>query len=198
MKSIFALCLSLCLLAGCAAPGDTPAQKRAAIQQMRTDTLTRLYKQYPEARKEVSSAAGYAVFSNVGNNLLLVSSGNGYGVVREKRSGKDSYMKMATLGVGLGLGIKDFQSVILFRDQKSLSYFIEHGWDSGVQSDATLKSGKKGGSVVDAAAAANYEKIKVYNLTASGIALQATLQGYKYWQDGELNIRKPAPVSSAR
>ncbi len=198
MKSIFALCLSLCLLAGCAAPGDTPAQKRAAIQQMRTDTLTRLYKQYPEARKEVSSAAGYAVFSNVGNNLLLVSSGNGYGVVREKRSGKDSYMKMATLGVGLGLGIKDFQSVILFRDQKSLSYFIEHGWDSGVQSDATFKSGKKGGSVVDAAAAANYEKIKVYNLTASGIALQATVQGYKYWLDDELNGRKSVPVASAK
>ena len=198
MKSIFALCLSLCLLAGCAAPGDTPAQKRAAIQQMRSDTLTRLYKQYPEARKEVSSAAGYAVFSNVGNNLLPVSSGNGYGVVREKRSGKDSYMKMATLGVGLGLGIKDFQSVILFRDQKSLSYFIEHGWDSGVQSDATLKSGKKGGSVVDAAAAANYEKIKVYNLTASGIALQATVQGYKYWLDDELNGRKSAPVASAK
>ena len=83
-------------------------------------------------------------------------------------------------------------------DKKSFDYFLEHGWDSGVQSDATIKSGKKGGSVVDVAAAANYEKIKVYNLTASGIALQATLQGYKYWQDGELNIRKPAPVSSAR
>ena len=198
MKSIFALCLALCLLSGCAAPDDTPAQKRSAIQQMRSDTLSRLYKQYPQARKEVSSAAGYAVFSNVGNNLLLVSSGNGYGVVREKRSGRDTYMKMATLGVGLGLGIKDFQSVILFRDQQSLSYFLEHGWDSGVQSDATFKSGKKGGSAVDVAAAANYEKIKVYNLTASGIALQATLQGYKYWQDDELNGRKSAPVASAK
>ena len=198
MKSIFALCLALCLLSGCAAPDDTPAQKRSAIQQMRSDTLSRLYKQYPQARKEVSSAAGYAVFSNVGNNLLLVSSGNGYGVVREKRSGKDTYMKMATLGVGLGLGIKDFQSVILFRDQQSLSYFLEHGWDSGVQSDATFKSGKKGGSAVDVAAAANYEKIKIYNLTASGIALQATLQGYKYWLDDELNGRKSAPVTSVK
>ena len=198
MKSIFALCLALCLLSGCAAPDDTPAQKRSAIQQMRSDTLSRLYKQYPQARKEVSSAAGYAVFSNVGNNLLLVSSGNGYGVVREKRSGRDTYMKMATLGVGLGLGIKDFQSVILFRDQQSLSYFLEHGWDSGVQSDATFKSGKKGGSAVDVAAAANYEKIKIYNLTASGIALQATLQGYKYWLDDELNGRKSAPVTSVK
>lgn len=72
--------------------------------------------------------------------------------------------------------------MIPFRDKKSFDYFLEHGWDSGVQSDATIKSGKKGGSVVDVVAAANYEKIKVYNLTASGIAPQATLQGYKYWQ----------------
>lgn len=46
MKSLFALCLSLVMLAGCAAPGETPNQKRSAIQQMRSDTLTRLYKQY--------------------------------------------------------------------------------------------------------------------------------------------------------
>lgn len=39
----------------------------------------------------MSSAAGYAVFSNVGNNLLVVSSGNGHGVARDRRSGKDTY-----------------------------------------------------------------------------------------------------------
>ena len=71
MRSLFICVMSLVLLLGCAAPGNTPAQKRAAIQQMRSDTLTRLYKQHPPARKEVSDAAGYAVFSNVGNNLLL-------------------------------------------------------------------------------------------------------------------------------
>lgn len=38
----------------------------------------------------------------------FVSGGNGYGVTRDNRSGKDTYMKMASVGLGLGLGIKDF------------------------------------------------------------------------------------------
>ena len=80
MKLAYCLPLLLSLLTACAAPGDTPSQQRGAIQAMRSDTLGKLYKLKPEVRKEIRSAAGYAVFSNINNNLLFVSSGNGYGV----------------------------------------------------------------------------------------------------------------------
>ena len=198
MKRLFTLLLTIGLLAGCATPGDTPAQKRAAIQQMRTTTLNKLYQEQPAARQEIKASAGYAVFSNIGNNLLVLSGGSGYGVAKDRRSGKDIYMKMATLGFGVGAGIKDFQSVIIFRDRATFDDFIEHGWDTGVQTDAAVKSGDKGESVVALAEQAKFDKVRVYHLTESGIALQATVQGYKYWQDDELNGKAPAPVTTAK
>ncbi len=197
MKLAYCLPLLLSLLTACAAPGESPSQQRAAIQAMRNETLTRLYKLKPETRQEIRSAAGYAVFSNINNNLLFVSGGNGYGVTRDNRSGKDTYMKMASVGVGLGLGIKDFQAVILFKDRAALARFLEQGWDANVQADAAAKSGKKGAALSEAAHP-EYEKIKVYQLTNAGLALQATVQGYKYWPDESLNGRKPAPVTSVK
>ena len=147
MKLAYCLPLLLSLLTACAAPGDTPSQQRGAIQAMRSDTLGKLYKLKPEVRKEIRSAAGYAVFSNINNNLLFVSSGNGYGVAHDNRSGKDTYMKMASVGVGLGLGIKDFQAVILFKDRAAFTQFLEQGWDANVQADAAAKSGGQGDAV---------------------------------------------------
>ena len=74
----FALsCLTVLLIAGCMSPsGDTPAQKRKAAAQMRSDTLTKLYAIRPSARAEIKRAVGYAVFSNVGVNLIFLSAGD--------------------------------------------------------------------------------------------------------------------------
>ncbi|MGL4205948.1 MAG: hypothetical protein ACRCRW_07525 [Aeromonadaceae bacterium] len=197
MKLAYCLPLLLTLLTACAAPGETPSQQRSAIQTMRNETLAKLYKLKPEVRQEIRAAAGYAVFSNINNNLLFVSSGNGYGVTRDNRSGKDTYMKMASVGLGLGLGIKDFQAVILFKERTALTQFLEQGWDANVQADAAAKSGKKGAALSEAAHP-DYQKIKVYQLTNAGLALQATVQGYKYWPDDTLNGRQPAPVTSVK
>jgi len=79
------------LLSGCAGSvkGNTPTGKKAAIQKMCRETLADLYKLYPPARKDIQNAYGYAVFSNVGINLFLVSTGQGYGVAHDNRTGKD-------------------------------------------------------------------------------------------------------------
>lgn len=175
------------LVLGCAAKGDTPAEQRAHIQQMRKQVLADLYRQEPKAKSEINSSAGYAVFSNVNNNLLVLSTGSGFGVVRDRRSGKDTYMNMASVGVGLGVGIKDFRAVLIFKDRALLEQFVEKGWDVGAQADATATSGDKGVTAASEAAAANFDKVKMYQLTDAGVALQATIQGYKYWKDDDLN-----------
>ena len=165
--------------------GDKPEEQRQTIQKMRTETLADLYKYAPHAKNEIRKSAGYAVFSNTGINLFVVSTANGWGVAHNNKTGKDIYMKMFSGGVGIGMGVKDFRGIFIFATEKTLTHFIEEGWQGGAQGDAALKAEEKGGAIATSIDVA--PGIRLYQLTESGIALQATVQGTKYWKDDELN-----------
>ncbi|MCW8878597.1 MAG: YSC84-related protein [Kangiellaceae bacterium] len=173
------------LLAGCATmSGSTPAQKRQSVMNMKNEVLTELFKLKPDTRKQVSAAPGYAVFSNVNVNIIFASFGGGYGMAKNNKTGKVTYMKMGEVGLGLGAGVKDFRAVFVFHTKGAYDRFIEHGWTFGGQADAAAKASDKGAAV---AGEAIIDNVSVYQLTQSGLALQATLKGTKYWVDEELN-----------
>lgn len=165
--------------------GDTVAEKRRTVLKMRSDTLAKLYKIHPFARTQIRKAAGYGVFSNVGINLFLVSTASGWGVVRDCNGGKDTYMKMYSAGIGPGLGVKDFRGVFVFTSRAALRNFIDDGWDASAQADAVAKSDDKGGAWAGAVDVA--PGIKLYQITQHGLALQATIQGTKFWRDDDLS-----------
>lgn len=175
-------------VAGSVAPAGfakgTPEERKAKTREMRDSVLVELYKQKPELKDRIKKAEGYAVFSNVGINLVLASFAGGSGVVVD-RKGHETFMKMGSAGIGLGLGVKDFRGVFIFHDKAKLQQFIDKGWDFSGQADAAAKSDNKGGQL---AGAANItEGVELYQLTKNGLALQATLQGTKYWKDRDLN-----------
>ncbi|TQF71209.1 YSC84-related protein [Pseudoalteromonas luteoviolacea] len=173
------------LLAGCASMGAGDiAQKRADIIKMKNATLAQLYSEKPDTRAQIKSAVGYAVFSNANVNLLLVSAGTGYGVVHNNQSGQFTYMNMAEGGVGLGLGVKDYRLVLVFHTQKALNTFVENGWTFGGNADAAAKASEKGASMQGEL---YYGDMSVYTMTNSGLALQATVKGTKFWPDSKLN-----------
>jgi len=151
---------------------------------MKNQVLTELYQAKPDVKSQIASAPGYAVFSNANVNLVLASFGGGFGVARNNKTGTDTYMKMGEVGVGLGLGVKDFRVVFVFHTDKSLSNFIENGWAVGAQADAAAKASDKGAAVGGEITADN---ITIYQLTETGLALQATIKGTKYWKDETLN-----------
>lgn len=182
MRKIFACILIAFVSTTAMADVETD---RAEIKETRQKILTRLYKEQPNTKAKIKKAAGYATFSNIGINLLFVSTGGGSGVVKNNKSGKDTYMSMFTAGVGFGLGVKDFNAVFIFHTQDALDTFIEYGWDFSGQADAAAKSGKKGAE--GSAAATIVEGVEIYQMTENGLALQATLQGTKYWKDDDLN-----------
>jgi lipid-binding SYLF domain-containing protein len=186
---IAALALGFVSLAPCAQARqkDSPEEERKAIQEMRESVLKELYKLNPEAKAKVKKGAGYAVFSNVGVNLVFASFAGGHGIVVEHGTFKDTetYMKMGSAGIGLGLGVKDFRAVFVFSDQEALRKFVEQGWDFSGQADAAAKSDKKGAA--GAAAGSIVPGVEVFQITKNGLALQATLQGTKYWKDKNLN-----------
>lgn len=179
------MCCLMVLLSGCATTkGNTPSEKRDYILQMKDDTLTELFRLQPHAREVVTSAPGYGVFSNANVYLLFASVGGGYGVVKNRVTGEHTYMKMGELGVGLGAGIKDFRLVVVFHNEDRMRHFIEEGWAFGGQADAAAKASDKGAAV---GGEAILDDITAYQFTESGLALQATVKGMKYWPDRELN-----------
>ena len=179
------LLLVVVLLSACATRhGNKPEDKRRAIIDMQQETLAELYQVRPQARSQIASAPGYAVFSNANVNIIFASFGGGYGVVQNNHGRQRTYMKMGEVGVGLGMGIKDFRAVFIFHDDETMKRCIDSGWEFGGHADAAAKASDMGAAV---GGEALLDNITIYQLTASGLALQATVKGTKYWKDEALN-----------
>ena len=184
------ICILICLTfgGGCVTtglgPDKTPAEKRTAILAMKDEVLADLYEIKPGVKKQIAEAPGYAVFSDANINIILASFGGGTGVVYEADKRKYTYMHMGEVGAGLGLGIKDFRQVFVFHTDEALNRFLDHGWGVGAQADAAAKAEDKGIAVAGELTA---DSITIYQLTQSGLALQATIKGTKYWKNDELN-----------
>lgn len=164
-------------------------KERQKIQKMHDETLARLYEEKPEAKEVVENAVGYAVFSNLGINVLIVSTANGKGVAHDNASNQDTYMKMFSAGGGLGLGLKSFSAVFAFHTKDAFDQFVDKGWNFTGQADAAATTDGETDKQLGAADGASSinDGVTVYQMTKKGLALQVTLQGTKYWKDDDLN-----------
>ena len=168
-----------------AADANKKAEAQQAIRKESQATLSKLYAAKPGAKAAIQKAAGYAAFDNFGMNLLVISTGSGKGVVVDNATKKETFMKMLSAGVGIGLGAKDFRAVFVFENKAGLDNFINSGWDADAHAEATAKASQKGGAYEGAISVA--PGVWVYQLTETGLALQATLQGTKYYKNDDLN-----------
>jgi lipid-binding SYLF domain-containing protein len=177
------------ILAGCGPSngtnGMTIQEQQNAIDRMARDAMEDLYRQKPEARAQVENSAGVGIFSNAGAMVVFVGAGGGYGVVVDNQTNNKTYMKMATGGVGLGLGARDYRQFLIFNDQETMNRFITRGWDFGGQAGAAAKAGQSGRAIEDEGSFRR--AVTIYTLTQSGLIAEASLTGTKYWVDDELN-----------
>jgi hypothetical protein len=223
MKPLFILILALALAssaqAGLFGPkGDSNDEKKATIRKQRDEMLAQLYSAKPEMKKVLKKAAGYATFSQVNVNLLLLATANGYGAAVDNKTKKETFMRMGSLGGGIGAGVKDVRVIFVFHNAKVMRQFIEEGWQFGGQADAAAKYQDSGASAeqnvkggvsfhegtvaagtstdvragteksdATGAAVATRGGMEIYQFTESGVSLQATVSGTKYWQDSKLN-----------
>lgn len=225
MKSTSTIWLSLALAfgsqsihAGLFSPkGDSPEEKRQVVLKQREEMLADLYKTKPELKDRIPKAAGYATFKQTDMNLFLLASGRGYGVLKDNKTGKDTFMCVASLGTGVGMGVKDLRVIFIFNDAKVMQQFVEQGVQFGGKGDVSAKYKDTGisaeggakanldvkdgtvatGVTTDTRASAKDEKssvatatpggMEIYQFTESGVSLQATVQGTKYWKDSNLN-----------
>ncbi|MGQ0655459.1 MAG: hypothetical protein ACT4P4_24895 [Betaproteobacteria bacterium] len=167
------------------AAAQSPAERRAEISKRSNEVLQRLYRAKPGAREAISKAYGYAVFTNLGINLVFISAAGGTGLAHNHQTPKDVYMRMVSAGIGLGLGVKDFRGIFVFDNQQVFDKFVNSGWEAGAHADAVAKAGKEGAAFEGAVTVA--PGVRLYQLTENGLALEATIQGTKYFKDDELN-----------
>ena len=185
MKYLVMIAVALVYFLPVQARAQSNADEISAIHKMENDTLARLYAERPGTRNEIRDAVGYAVFSSGELALFWVSAGYGHGIAHSNAGGSDTFMKMAKVGVGLGLGAKDFNTVFVFHDPSAFHDFVTTGLDLSGTADVAAKAGTNGGSFSGGADV--LAKTNVYQLTDSGLMAQAMLQGTKYWRDDTLN-----------
>jgi lipid-binding SYLF domain-containing protein len=192
---VIAASLVVILLArGLASAGDSPDKKREKTRKMAAQTLQDLYKIQPTSQAAIQKSAGYAVFNNMGTNLLVLSTARGAGVAVNSKTKKDTFMKMLSAGAGLGIGVKDYRVVFVFETEKALAQFLDSGWSGSGQADAAAKTSKSGGAYSGAVLVE--PGVWVYQITKKGLALQVTLQGTKYYKDDDLNKSKVSAVDA--
>ena len=179
MLAVAMLSVSTCVAA------DDAEQKREKTRKMTEQTLQDLYKLQPTAQAAIQKAVGYAAFDNTGVNVLLLSTARGSGLTVNNKSKQETFMKMGSVGAGLGVGAKGYRVVFVFENEKALAQFLDSGWSGSAQADAAAKAGEKGGAY---SGAVEVEPgVWVYQITDNGLALQLTLQGTKYSKDDDLN-----------
>ena len=164
---------------------DNDEEKREKTRKMAAQTLEELNKLQPTSNAAIQKSAGYAVFNNMGTNLLLVSTARGSGIAMNTKTKQEIFMKMISAGAGLGVGVKDYRVVFVFQDDKALAQFLDSGWSGSAQTDAAAKAGESGAAYSGAVEVA--PGVWVYQITKNGLALQLTLQGTKYYKDDDLN-----------
>jgi lipid-binding SYLF domain-containing protein len=154
-------------------------------QKTNSETLIKLYKYAPKAKEMIANSYGYATFTNIGVNLIILSAEGGKGMAYNNKTGEIIYLNMGSGGVGFGLGVKDFKAIFLFENKEVFDSFVNSGWEANAQADAAAKAGEHGGAINAAITIA--PGVRLYKLTENGLAFQATIQGTKYWKDGDLN-----------
>lgn len=179
--------LAMLLVAGSALlpSGRAHAEDPADIDRMAQSTLETLYAQKPSAARAVREAAGYAVFSDISTKIFVAGGGGGKGVAVDSRSGAKTYMLMATISAGLGLGISKSHLVWVFETREAFENFVNTGIELGANANLTVNPGAGGGlydGAVEAAPGA-----WLYQLSDAGLAAELTVQGTKYFKDPNLN-----------
>ena len=164
---------------------DKKEEKRQEIRSMAADNLERLYKVRPSVRARIESAAGYGVFSNFGMKIFVAGTGTGKGVVVNNKTNQETFMKMVEVQAGLGFGVKKFRVIFVFEQEQALNNFVNQGWEFSGQTTAALKVQDEGASFAGAVSVS--PGVWMYQLTETGLAVEITGKGTKYYKDKKLN-----------
>jgi lipid-binding SYLF domain-containing protein len=158
---------------------DEKAKRQAEIDKEAEEALDE-FLELDGARALYDKAAGYAVFEVTKGGFGASGAGGG-GVAVDKTTGKRTYMRMGSAGVGLTFGVSRYDIVILFEKADRLAMFTQGGWDSAATAQAAAgTSGANVGSTF-------FEGVAYFQIGRRGLMASADVSGTRFWFADELN-----------
>jgi lipid-binding SYLF domain-containing protein len=160
---------------------ETVHTQKMNIDKMADSSMKELFSTSERAKELYDSAYGYAVF-DVMKVAIGITGGSGEGVAVCKRAMDDKiYMKMATGGIGIGLGGQKYKTIFMFETQKAFDEFVFDGWEGDAEANAA--AGNEGAN----AASSFSNGVAIYQITEKGLLANVDVSGTKYWIDEDLN-----------
>jgi lipid-binding SYLF domain-containing protein len=179
----------LCLgIAACASAPLSPSditEQRDSLRDMANQALTQLYSNNSGAQSVVTTAAGYAVFSDFGFKLIYAGGAKGKGIAVNNATGQETFMKMMELQPGLGLGAEKFWLVFVFETPAAFNKFVTSGWEAGANAMLAAMSQTQGAAFAGAVSVS--QDVYLYQLTEQGLMVGISVTGAKYYRDTDLN-----------
>lgn len=174
-KATLAIVLSF-ILSSCAGGlvGSTE-KKLAYFDNLERDTLARLVKEQPKAKKELDESVGYLVAEQDIVKIPMVGWGSGAGVAVEKANGKRTYLRIPELQFGVGWGGRVEKIVLVFQDLDKLRDLADGKWHAGVGAEAAAKAGDVGVAGSGGTSDLLKKGYSTYVLTDAGISGTATV-----------------------
>ena len=181
----FSLLIVLMFMTIAVVSAATVEERRQAIRNINTETLSEVYAAQPKARGAVTNAAGYATFTITDAKLIFFGGGGGKGMSVNNNTGQEVFMGTGDVQVGFGLGIKKYEVLFVFGTEKALSDFANNGWELGGQATLAATDSVSGGSLEGAVSVG--PDIWMYQVTDKGLEASITVRGIRYFKDNDLN-----------
>ncbi len=183
LLSVFMLCMMTAT--ALAADSQKILKEQREINALSDKALASLYEKVPSSRKVIQNCYAYATLSNTGIKLGLFGDAHGRGLAINNATGEKVYMRMNEMGLGLGLGVKEYDLIFVIETAPAWYSFISGEIKFATSAEAAAKDGKTGDSLEGASLAA--DGVWVYQITKKGLTLDASIKGTKIYPYKKLN-----------
>ena len=194
MATLLMTALVLCLMTTAVFAADTDksekeqakiVKERAEIDELSAKALANLYEKVPSAERVIDNCYAYATLSNTGMKLGIFGDAHGRGLAVNNETGERLYMRMKEMGIGLGLGVKEYDLIFVIGTEAAWNSFISGDIKFASSAEASANDGVTGDSIEGASIAA--KGVWVYQMTKKGLSLDASIKGTKIYPDKKLN-----------
>ncbi len=183
----FMAVLMMCLMTATAfaANPEKIQKERTEIEELSEKALQNLYAKVPSAERVIENCYAYATLSNTGMKLGIFGDAHGRGLAINNETGERLYMRMKEMGLGLGLGVKEYDLIFVIGTEAAWNSFISGDIKFASAAEAAASDGVTGDSIEGASIAA--KGVWVYQITKKGLTLDASIKGTKIYPDKKLN-----------